>query len=109
MQLYVEKLPQCCAECQFCYFKDGCGYCLAKFLKPTKPLELGGHVPYLATNKDCPLKSIYGPISQAKKMVCEEFNDRFLANCKIECGNDTASFSLEVLNRILNQIQGEDK
>ena len=44
---------------------------------------------------------------QVRKEVCEEIRSRFLATCQIEKGCDTASFSLEVLNRILDQIQGE--
>ena len=48
---------------------------------------------------------------QVRKKVCEEIRSRFLATCQIEKGCDTASFSLEVLNRILDQIQdkGENK
>ena len=42
---------------------------------------------------------------QVRKKVCEEIRSRFLATCQIEKGCDTASFSLEVLNRILDQIQ----
>ena len=42
---------------------------------------------------------------QVRKEVCEEIRSRFLATCQIEKGCDTASFSLEVLNRILDQIQ----
>lgn len=46
---------------------------------------------------------------QVRKEVCNDFKSRFLATCQIEKGCDTASFSLEVLNRILDQIQGETK
>ena len=49
---------------------------------------------------------------QVRKKVCEEIRSRFLATCQIEKGCDTASFSLEVLNRILDQLQesqGEKK
>lgn len=49
---------------------------------------------------------------QVRKEVCEEIRNRFLATCQIEKGCDTASFSLEVLNRILDQLQesqGEKK
>ena len=42
---------------------------------------------------------------QVRKEVCEKIRSRFLATCQIEKGCDTASFSLEVLNRILDQIQ----
>ena len=42
---------------------------------------------------------------QVRKKVCEEIRSRFLATCQIEKGCDTASFSLEVLNRILDQLQ----
>ena len=40
---------------------------------------------------------------QVRNEVCEEIRNRFLATCQIEKGCDTASFSLEVLNRILDQ------
>lgn len=46
---------------------------------------------------------------QVRKEVCNDFKGRFLATCQIEKGCDTASFSLEVLSRILDQIQGEKK
>lgn len=47
---------------------------------------------------------------QVRKELCDDFKSRFLATCQIEKGCDTASFSLEVLNRILDQIeQGETK
>ena len=42
---------------------------------------------------------------QERKEVCNDFKSRFLATCQIEKGCDTASFSLEVLNRILDQLQ----
>ena len=42
---------------------------------------------------------------QVRKKVCEEIRSRFLATCQIEKGCDTASFSLEVLNRILDQLR----
>ena len=45
---------------------------------------------------------------QVRKEVCDDFKSRFLATCQIEKVCDTASFSLEVLNRILDQLQ-EDK
>ena len=45
---------------------------------------------------------------QVRKEVVGEIRSRFLATCQIEKGCDTASFSLEVLNKILDQLQ-EDK
>ncbi len=42
---------------------------------------------------------------QVRKEVCNDFKSRFLATCQIEKVCDTASFSLEVLNRILDQLQ----
>ena len=45
---------------------------------------------------------------QVRKEVCNDFKSRFLATCQIEKVCDTASFSLEVLNKILDQLQ-EDK
>ena len=45
---------------------------------------------------------------QVRKEVCNDFRSRFLATCQIEKVCDTASFSLEVLNKILDQLQ-EDK
>ena len=41
---------------------------------------------------------------QVRKEVCNDFKSRFLATCQIEKVCDTASFSLEVLNRILDTI-----
>ena len=42
---------------------------------------------------------------QVRKEVCNDFKSRFLATCQIEKVCDTASFSLEVLNGILDQLQ----
>ena len=42
---------------------------------------------------------------QVRKELCDDFKSRFLATCQIEKVCDTASFSLEVLNRILDQLQ----
>ena len=44
-------------------------------------------------------------LNDLPKKIVEEIRNRFLATCQIEKGCDTASFSLEVLNRILDQIQ----
>ena len=46
---------------------------------------------------------------QVRKEVCNDFKSRFLATYQIEKGCDTASFSLEVLNRILDQIETTEK
>lgn len=46
---------------------------------------------------------------QVRKEVCNDFKSRFLATCQIEKGCDTASFSLEVLNRILDKMQELEK
>ena len=44
---------------------------------------------------------------QVREEVCDDFKSRFLATCQIEKVCDTASFSLEVLNRILDTILKE--
>lgn len=60
-----------------------------------------------ACNRDDDLEivSLADYTKQVRKEVCDDFKSRFLATCQIEKGCDTASFSLEVLNRILDQIQ----
>ena len=50
------------------------------------------------------VESITDYDKQVRKEVCEEIRSRFLSACQIEKGCDTASFSLEALNRILDQI-----
>ena len=54
------------------------------------------------------VESLADYTKQVRKEVCNDFKSRFLATCQIEKVCDTASFSLEVLNRILDQLQ-EDK
>ena len=63
-----------------------------------------------ACNRDDDLEivSLADHTKQVINEVCNDFKSRFLATCQIEKVCDTASFSLEVLNRILDQLQ-EDK
>ena len=95
MKVYVDELPKCCLECQLeCPYEDRCVdtitmNCTECIGRPT----------------DCPLHSLFDYTKQVRKEMCEEIRSRFLATCQIEKGCDTASFSLEVLNRILDQIQ----
>ena len=97
MRIYVDELPECCNDCEFGYFYD-CQYCS---LRP----DLAREDIWVEKEKDCPLQSLADYTKQVRKEVCEEIKSRFLATCQIEKGCDTASFSLEVLNRILDQIQ----
>ena len=98
MRIYVDELPKCCLECQLeCPYEDRCVdtitmNCSACIGRP----------------KDCPLHSLSDYTKQVRKEVCNDFKSRFLATCQIEKVCDTASFSLEVLNKILDQLQ-EDK
>ena len=108
MKVYVDELPECCSKCP-CMNDD---------------IECGNHCNLICVNglklcldcddcqhfrhKDCPLETTQSLKQQVRKEVCEEIRSRFLATCQIEKVCDTASFSLEVLNRILDQLQ-EDK
>ena len=96
MKVYVEKLPK---ECYCCVFniEDVGG--------------IGGYCIFGGGKKDCPLIPLADYTKQVRKEACNDFKSRLLATCQIEKGCDTASFSLEVLNRILDQIQdkGEKK
>jgi len=51
------------------------------------------------------VESLTDYTKQVRKELCDDFKSRFLATCQIEKVCDTASFSLEVLNRILDQLQ----
>ena len=100
MKIYVDgELPECCNDCEFGYFYD-CQYCS---LRP----DLAREDIWVEKEKHCPLHSLADYTKQVRKEVCNDFKSRFLATCQIEKVCDTASFSLEVLNRILDQIQGE--
>ena len=98
MKVYVDELPKSCGDCVFCKQTEYYYYCDKLHTK------LG----YINKEKDCPLQSLADHDKQVRKEVCDDFKSRFLAVCQIEKGCDTASFSLEVLNRILDQIQGEN-
>lgn len=101
MRIYVDgEIPECCNDCEFGYFYD-CQYCS---LRP----DLAREDIWVEKEKYCPLHSLADYTKQVRKEVGEEIRSRFLATCQIEKGCDTASFSLEVLNRILDQLQ-EDK
>ena len=94
MRIYVDELPKDCWDCPM---HDGeTGQCKM----------LVCYTDYIP--KNCPLQSLADHTKQVRKEVCNDFKSRFLATCQIEKGCDTASFSLEVLNRILDQLQ-EDK
>lgn len=60
---------------------------------------------WFETDEEIEVLSLVDYTKQVRKEVCEEIRSRFLATCQIEKGCDTASFSLEVLNRILDQTQ----
>ena len=96
MKVYIDELPNDCIGCP-CESEYYCNL-LNEYVDCCKWGEI---------HKNCPLQSISGYTKQVRKEVCDAFKSRFLATCQIEKGCDTASFSLEVLNRILDQIQGE--
>ena len=60
---------------------------------------------WFETDEEIEVLPISDYTKQLRNEVCEEIRSRFLATCQIEKGCDTASFSLEVLNRILDQIE----
>lgn len=64
---------------------------------------------WFETDEEIEVLPISDYTKQVRKEVGEEIRSRFLATCQIEKGCDTASFSLEVLNRILDQIEGKPK
>ena len=97
MRIYVDELPKDCIDCP-CESEYYCNL----LNEDVGCLEWG------EIHKGCPLQSLADYTKQVRKEMCEEIRSRFLATCQIEKGCDTASFSLEVLNRILDQLQ-EDK
>ena len=64
---------------------------------------------WFETDEEIEVLSLTDYTKQVRKEMCNDFKSRFLSTCQIEKGCDAASFSLEVLNRILDQIQGETK
>lgn len=97
MIIFVDELPKSCDECNLNYAEASCCHYICIISdKPCKEM------------KKCPLQSLADYTKQVRKEVCNDFKSRFLVTCQIEKGCDTASFSLEVLNRILDQLQ-EDK
>ena len=107
MKVYVSELPKDCIECPFCQdIKVNAGVDRLLFCKANK----GKAIKNIEKSFDkCIVKNEFQSLSnytkQVRNEVCEEIRSRFLATCQIEKGCDTASFSLEVLNRILDQIQ----
>ena len=94
MKVYVDELPKDCIDCP-CESEYYCNL----LNEDVGCLEWG------ETHKNCPLQSLTDYTKQVRKEVCEEIRSRFLATCQIEKGCNTASFSLEVLNRILDQLR----
>ena len=92
MKVYVDSEIESCLDCP-CHNGES-GYCqiTGKFVCDYVP-------------KTCPPQSFTDHDKQVRKEMCNDFKSRFLSTCQIEKGCDTASFSLEVLNRILDQIQ----
>ena len=112
MKVYVDELPKSCKECPMCRSGN------LKLQRKGRYIEteqcVFGQYKYQNIDDEidtCPLQSLTDYAKQVRKEGCEEIRSRFLATCQIEKGCDTASFSLEVLNRILDQIQdkGEKK
>ena len=100
MKVCVEKLPKGCLSCPYIVDKGDYDLCAIK------DCVIDDVFKYInKRKKSCPLLSLSDFTKQVRKEVCEEIRSRFLATCQIEKGCDTASFSLEVLNRILDQIQ----
>ena len=100
MKVYVEKLPKGCLSCPYIVDKGDYDLCAIK------DCVIDDAFKYIdKRKKSCPLQSLADHTKQVRKEICEEIRSRFLATCQIEKGCDTASFSLEVLNRILDQIQ----
>ena len=103
MKVYVSELPKGCEKCKFYE-------CETELIgewgveKHRHTCKINGSL----IQGICPLQSLSDYTKQVRKEVCKNFKARFLATCQIESGNDTASFSLEVLNRILDQIQFND-
>ena len=112
MRIYVDELPNSCEECPMC--RSG----KLKLQRKGRYIEaeqcVFGQYKYHTIDDEidtCPLQSLADYTKQVRKEVCNDFKSRFLATCQIEKVCDTASFSLEVLNRILDQLQdkGEKK
>ena len=87
------------ADFEELYVEDRPNYICNKYNLQVKSINSGTRY------DNVKLVSITDYTRQVRKEVCEKFKDRFLATCQMECGNDTAFFSLEVLDRILDQIQ----
>ena len=99
MRIFVDELPKLCAYCPYYYGNSQGAVCKLTGII-TKWNETLGEM-----QSKCTLQSIAEHDKQVRKEVCEEIRSRFLSTCQIEKGCDTASFSLGVLNRILDQIE----
>ena len=93
MRIYVDELPKDCWDCPMHDGENGQCKMLVCYTD---------YIP-----KNCPLQSLTDYTKQVRKELCDDFKSRFLATCQIEKVCDTASFSLEVLNRILDTILKE--
>ena len=106
MKVYVDELPNSCEECPMC--RSG----KLKLQRKGRYIEaeqcVFGQYKYQTIDDEidtCPLHSITDYTKQVRKEAVEEIRSRFLATCQIEKGCDTAYFSLEVLNKILDQLR----
>ena len=104
MKVYVDELPKSCEKCKFYEYEieynGEWGFETHRHMCKINGSLIQGI---------CPLQSLTDHDKQVRKEMCNDFKSRFLSACQIEKGRDTASFSLEVLNRILDQIQGETR
>ena len=108
MKVYVDELPKECFECPCFEGIETPAFCPCRldFIENDKVQNY--HKFDECNDNVCPLQSLADYTKQVRKEVCNDFKSRFLVTCQIEKVCDTASFSLEVLNKILDQLQ-EDK
>lgn len=107
MKIYVDELPKNCKECPL--HRSGC----LKVKNGGRYIDaetcvLGNFYKFQEIDDEiytCPLETTQSLKQQVRKEVCNDFKSRFLATCQIEKVCDTASFSLEVLNKILDQLR----
>ena len=114
MQIYVDEIPKNCNDCKFQVFvahhQHGWQH-HERFCSIMKD-----NYDCKCSKEHCPLKSLAEHDKQVRKEVCEEIGDKMnfygsktIYSPKGDAVGDHETLSLNEVNNILNQVQGEIK
>ena len=99
MKVYVDELPNSCWECVFNDKQKGyCDLQETRILRQFTKRDLG-----------CPLESLSDYTKQVRKEVCEEIWKEFEQRLMNKAEDMPIMQVANMINSVLDQIQGEDK